>query len=133
MDRDIIKEWLYLAHEDIDSAKLLQAMRPQHREIIVFHCQQAAEKYLKAYLQSNGVTPPKIHELETLCELCANFDSAFDELAAACSILTPFGVQPRYPYEMNLTDGSTAKALQYAEQVSNFSAIVALKNKYGSC
>jgi len=32
--------------------------------------QQAVEKNLKAFLCYNGVIPPKIHVLETLCACC---------------------------------------------------------------
>ncbi|GHT17765.1 hypothetical protein AGMMS4956_21280 [Bacteroidia bacterium] len=126
MDKDVLYDWLYLAAADIDSAKLLQSMRPQHKEIIGFHCQQSAEKYLKAYLFSCGEMPPKIHDLITLCKMCIEFDTTFEALETATSFLTPLGVQPRYPHELNITDGAIAKALQYAEQVSNFPAIVAL-------
>jgi hypothetical protein len=32
-------------------------------EIICFHCQQSAEKYLKAFLFSNDIEPDKTHNL----------------------------------------------------------------------
>ena len=48
--RDLSKEWLDYATKDLASARFLLKMKPQPREIICFHCQQAAEKALKAYL-----------------------------------------------------------------------------------
>ncbi|GHT48627.1 HEPN domain-containing protein [Bacteroidia bacterium] len=130
MDKDELHDWLYLANMDIDSALLLKQMRPQHKEIIGFHCQQSAEKYLKAFLFSHGETPPKTHDLITLCRMCTAFDSTFQALESAVAFLTAFGVQPRYPHELNITDGAIVKALQFAEQVSNFPVILALRNKY---
>jgi HEPN domain-containing protein len=47
MEIETVSEWLYLADADVDSAKLLNELRPQHREIICYHCEQAVEKYLK--------------------------------------------------------------------------------------
>ncbi|GHV66648.1 hypothetical protein FACS1894199_10500 [Bacteroidia bacterium] len=109
MDKEELYDWLYLANEDIDSAKLLQAMRPQHKEVICFHCQQSAEKYLKAYLFSCGTIPPQTHDLITLCRMCIEFDTTFQTLKTATTFLTPFGVQPRYPHELNITDGILPK------------------------
>ena len=43
MEIETVTEWFYLADADIDSAKLLKEMRPQYREIICYHCEQAVE------------------------------------------------------------------------------------------
>ena len=52
-------EWLRIAKMDITAAQQLytQQQNPRHRpiEIILFHCQQGAEKALKAYLVQHGV------------------------------------------------------------------------------
>ena len=52
MDKELVAEWLKHADDDIDTALLLKEMRPQHYEIICYHCEQAVEKYLKGYLVS---------------------------------------------------------------------------------
>jgi HEPN domain-containing protein len=45
--RDLVRDWLAKADLDYRAAeRLLQDEEPL-REIIAFHCQQAAEKYLK--------------------------------------------------------------------------------------
>ena len=50
MDKgDIVKEWLYYANMDVTSADYLMTMIPAPYEIICYHCQQSAEKFLKAY------------------------------------------------------------------------------------
>jgi len=99
MGNNELYDWLYLADADIDSALFLKSGRPQHKEIICFHCQQSAEKYLKAFLVSCQTEPSKTHDLRVLCELCQVQDNSFAELNLMCSYLNPFGVQPRYPHE----------------------------------
>jgi HEPN domain-containing protein len=69
-------------------------------EIICFHCQQAAEKWLKGYRVYMGIAEiPKTHELNKLRDACADFDPRFEEIAEECDFLMQFGVTPRYPDE----------------------------------
>jgi len=72
MDRELVAEWLKFAGDDLDTALLLKEMRPQHHEIICYHCEQAVEKYLKAFLVSKDLMPPKTHDLANLCSLCSD-------------------------------------------------------------
>jgi HEPN domain-containing protein len=53
---DII-EWIQLADDDFDSAKLLNVAVRRYYEIICYLCAQAAEKYLKAYLMYGVLLP----------------------------------------------------------------------------
>jgi len=46
-------------------------------EICCFHAQQAAEKYMKAYLISKNLSFPKTHDLEALLRLCAKENPFF--------------------------------------------------------
>ena len=41
MDKELVAEWFRFADDDIDTVLLLKEMRPQHREIICYHCEQA--------------------------------------------------------------------------------------------
>jgi HEPN domain-containing protein len=59
MDRIIVDEWMKYADSDLAVATILSSHRPLQVEIICFHCQQAAEKALKAYLLSIDHEPPK--------------------------------------------------------------------------
>ena len=64
------REWRLLAERDMSVAEYLAAnMRPTPAEVIAFHCQQAAEKYLKGALVIIGEEPPYIHDLNKLCKL----------------------------------------------------------------
>ena len=67
------------------------------REIIAFHCQQAAEKYLKAFLVSRQIEFPKTHDLEELLELLAPVRPDVVAMLEGIDVLSPFGVKIRYP------------------------------------
>jgi HEPN domain-containing protein len=129
METKVVLEWLYFADADYDSALILNDSYRKHNEIICYHCQQAVEKYLKAFLCYNGVIPPKIHVLETLCALCSDFDSSFNELAKDCAYLSPFAVQARYPLEMEITDTNTKKSLEITQRLKDFQPMVDIKAK----
>ena len=60
---DLVQEWLKKAKQDLDSAKFLSKMKPLPKDIIGFHCQQAVEKCLKAFLVLHDIEPPRSHDL----------------------------------------------------------------------
>ena len=51
---DKAKEWCKIAENVISSAEYLQNMQPSPVEMICYHCQQSAEKYLKWFLALKG-------------------------------------------------------------------------------
>jgi len=63
---------------------------------ICFHAQQAAEKYLKAFLAYHGRPVPNTHDVKRLVEQCVAIDGLFGSLLDAAESLTPFGVEIRY-------------------------------------
>lgn len=87
---------LLVADRDVETAESLAQHSPHLYETIGFHCQQAAEKYLKAALAVHGLPTPFIHDLTSLATSLATqvaFD--FDDVSAA-TILTAFAVKWRY-------------------------------------
>ena len=129
MAHEIANEWFKFADLDLAAAQYLQDMQPQPLEIICYHCQQAAEKYLKGFLIYRGVAePPKTHNLDTLCELCLEYDERFQDYKRACLVLTMYGVQPRYPYEMGIDAHDMKKALDYACQIKNAEPLAEIRN-----
>ena len=60
-------------------------------EIIGFHCQQAAEKILKALLSDAGVRFRKTHEIGALMALLAQAGHALPDRFENLDVLTPFG------------------------------------------
>ena len=127
MDKELVAEWLKHADDDIDTALLLKEMRPQHYEIICYHCEQAVEKYLKGFLVSKEQMPPRTHDLNNLCDLCSNHDHDFLQLQPQCSYLTPFAVQPKYPNELGITSANVEQAIKFALEVKDFGGIMKLR------
>ena len=124
MDNEQVLKWFCFSDMDLDAAEVLLNHHPQHLEIICYHCQQAAEKYLKGYLFSRGVEDiPRTHNLIQLCILCSGEDSRFTDIMKLCSFLTPFAVQPRYPDEIYIDEPIMKKALDYARQIKAFAPL----------
>lgn len=78
--------------------RLHEADEPLY-DLICFHCQQAAEKYLKALLQELGLKVPKTHHLDQLLDLLLPQDGSLRPLRRGLSSLTKFAVDYRYPDE----------------------------------
>lgn len=119
-NREIAKEWFLYAAKDLQSAVYLQGMRPVPVEIICYHCQQSAEKYLKGYIALNGGGIQKIHDLVALNRICRNYDLSFAEIQDDCLNLTDYGVQARYPFNLELNEMDMLLALKSAEQIRDF-------------
>ncbi len=69
---------------------------------VCFHCQQAVEKFLKAFLIANGVEIKKTHNIEYLLAECADFDRDFSGIDPG--ELSDFGVDMRYPGDLYIPD-----------------------------
>jgi len=86
-----------------------------------FHAQQAAEKYLKAYLISKKIYFPKIHDLQALTILCANINPAFTEIVEPALNLSDYAIAPRYPDAFDdLTIDDARKAYKDAITIKSF-------------
>ncbi len=92
----------YKAEEDISAAKTLAADSPPLKNTACFHCQQAAEKYLKALLQELGMAVPKTHVLEDLLNLLLPHEATLVQLKRGLKTLS------RYAVEYIVTPGVSA-------------------------
>ena len=63
---DFIKQWLLKANEDLLVVDKLTEYEIIATSSVCFHCQQAVEKFLKAFLIANGVEVKKTHNIEYL-------------------------------------------------------------------
>jgi len=121
VDAEFVLPWIQKAENDFSSARhLAGTMHPAPAEIICFHCQQAAEKYLKAFLVFHDQEPPKTHDLIELAKQCDNFDADFLRIIPKCEYLLPFAVRIRYPGASDLEDGDMKRALAYASDIIEF-------------
>lgn len=97
-NKDVAKGWILKAENDIDNLTTMMEMG-KALDTACFHAQQAAEKYLKAFLCFNGVGYPKIHDIEELLDSCATIDKRFSDLAEETIFLTDYAVELRYDFE----------------------------------
>ena len=94
----IIHEWRRKADDDLAVAeRLLADDESSFFNAITFHCQQAAEKYLKALLTCWDIEFPKTHMLARLIALVEQRDAALASSLMDAVGLTPYGVELRYP------------------------------------
>ena len=90
-----------------DEALLAEILPSSHvsDEIFGFHCQQAAEKLLKALLSQAGIGYPRTHNLRLLMDLLADSGQPLPTDLSELDILTPYGTLFRYedlPAEVEL-------------------------------
>ena len=119
-NRDVAREWFEIANMDLASAHFLKSMQPIPIEIICYHCQQSAEKFLKGFLALNGEAIIKTHDLVLLNKKCRQYDQPFQVIEEACLMLTDYGVHIRYPYPMDLDESDMKPALKNAEKIGAF-------------
>ena len=108
--------WVRYAEEDLQAARDLAARSPPLRNVVCFHCQQAAEKYLKALLQELGRVVPRTHDLEDLLDLLLPHDATLAPLRRGLQSLTEYAVEFRYP-GVRATTRRMQAALRHAERV----------------
>ena len=70
---------------------------PDLNDQICFHCQQMAEKYLKAFLQQLNLPVPRTHNLDNLLQQLLPHDSSLRSLRRRLVNLSRFAVDYRYP------------------------------------
>ena len=125
---EFVAEWFRFANMDLDTAKhTFETMRPAPLEIICYHCQQAAEKFLKGVLVSFDVEPEKTHDIAKLTAKLKNYLSVPDEFALFERTLTQYGVRTRYPTAISVDEEQTKSAIAHAEKVKQWAESVITK------
>jgi HEPN domain-containing protein len=110
------RRWVQKAESDLKGARQLGGRTPQLHDLICFHCQQAAEKYLKALLQEFGMMVPRTHDLGDLLDLLVPHDATLRRLRRGVIFLTQFAVDYRYPGE-NATKRQADAAIRWTERI----------------
>jgi HEPN domain-containing protein len=118
--KELTAEWVDKAEADFNTAGRERRVRKQpNPDAVCFHAQQAAEKYLKAFLQERGLVFPKTHSLVELLELSLHADTEFELQRSNLVLLDRYAVGYRYPGES--ADGSEAhEAYRTAKSVRGF-------------
>jgi HEPN domain-containing protein len=93
------RAWVKKAEADYRTAKYLARMPVGDHDNVCFHCQQCAEKYLKALMEEAGLPIPRIHDLERLRALLLPIHASLSGLRRGLLFLSAFAVEFRYPGE----------------------------------
>lgn len=117
------KAWMVKAWRDLETARRAATGQPPFYDVAVYHCQQAAEKAMKAFLVHHGKAYEKTHDIEVLVDLAGDVDSTFSKLADAADALTPYATRFRYPNATFAVEPQPAEyneAEQHAQAVYDF-------------
>jgi len=90
-------EWLVRAKEDIETAAFLLTATPPYVRSAVFHCQQAVEKAMKAFLTWHDTPFRMTHNLVELGDSCAAVDANLALAVEQASVLAKYATRFRYP------------------------------------
>ena len=119
MDQET-RQWMKLAEMDYGVAQhLYETYYPKPYEIICYHCQQAAEKAIKAIIMAGGAQGglPKLHDLSFLLNQIRNTVKIEERYYDYADALTPYGVSIRYPNELFLEERHAKEALRMVKEI----------------
>ncbi|MDR1379889.1 MAG: HEPN domain-containing protein [Tannerella sp.] len=112
--KKLVSDWVLSAEKDIKNASII-IEEEDLTTIVAFHCQQAIEKYFKAYILEKGKPLLKIHDLLKLYGIIKEIkDLEMDE--DILSIINEAYIEDRYPGEFGLLPDGTPST----EQVKSF-------------
>jgi HEPN domain-containing protein len=119
--RDLVKAWLIKAQHDLAAARMLSVEPESYLDTAIYHCQQAAEKAIKAFLVFHDQRFDKTHDLRPLIGLAQPLDARFSNFLLAAELLTPYAAMFRYPGDfLEPTREQFDEALSAADNVWRF-------------
>ena len=120
---DSTQRWLTKAFHDLVGARKSSQEDDVSLDVAVYHCQQTAEKSLKAFLFFHSEPIQKTHNLAILLPLCENIAAGFGELKAEAKLLNPLAFAFRYPDDfapLNPTRAQFDEAFEAAQRIYDF-------------
>ncbi len=118
--KELALEWINKAEEDFGFAvSNLAEPEMTYYAQICFHFQQAAEKYLKAFIVVHELEFKKIHDLPELLRICINKDPQLTKLSEESEFLTDYYIETRYPvhWPASITRDDAEKAKQAVSKI----------------
>lgn len=120
-EHDLVRYWLYHVEVDLRCAEVDLAAAPPLTLDACFHCQQAVEKALKAFLVYRDVEFETSHLIAYLLDLCAGQEPLFEELRASAVPLTVYASRLRYPlFDLRVSLERAGQDLDVARRVRQF-------------
>jgi HEPN domain-containing protein len=113
-----VSRWTEKAeHDFLAAGHILDAAGDGLTDVVCFHSQQCAEKYLKALLLYRGVTFPKTHDLRLLWDLLAAEHPLGVEREQVIP-LNRYAIEGRYPGDWEpITEAEARQAFEMAKVV----------------
>ena len=112
-----VRAWLDVAMLDLEVAIRL-AEDPDFARVVVYHCQQAAEKGLKGLLTWHGIRFGRTHDLDMLGSLARPLAPALGPVLDRAVELTPYAWLYRYPPDsLPPLEGETGEAIVVAREL----------------
>jgi len=113
---EYIKRWIKKADHDLGTAIITFTHIPKYKDTIAFHCQQAVEKYLKAYLLKLELPHSRTHDVVFLLEQINKHEKVEQEWFERALELQDFAVEIRYPDQIiELSDKEIRTAIETAK------------------
>ncbi len=88
---ELVQKWLGRARTDLTVARASIDLPRPEPAAACFHCQQAVEKTLKAFLAYRDVEFEWSHAIKYLLSLCVNQDGAFEHFLESVVPLSEYG------------------------------------------
>ena len=120
---ELLRSWLTKAASDLRTARILDTAADGPLDTAIYHCQQAAEKAVKAFLIFHAVTPEKTHDVRKLAVQASGFEPRFNEHIEIAAALTPYAWEFCYPGDLAETYPAREEfdeALQHAQTIYDF-------------
>ena len=117
------KAWMSKAWRDLETARRAVAGQPPFYDVAVYHCQQAAEKAVKAFLVRHGQPYEKTHDIEVLVDIAGEIEPGFRQWADDADSLTPYATRFRYPnatFAVDPLPEEYDEALRQAQSIYDF-------------
>ena len=119
IQQDRVRLYIDKANKDLKTALVLDKNNESFTEAIVFHCQQAVEKQLKAFLVKHNVDFPKTHDLEFLLDEAIAINKSLDQFSELAALFDEYAVEIRYE-EVTIGLSDVSIALQKTEEITQF-------------
>ena len=118
---ELARQWRAKADNDLLNADNNLSSSKVPYDTVCFHCQQAAEKLLKAYLVGQGSTYPITHDLLMILEQILPLEPDAEQLRETLALLAPYAVEIRYPDDEFMPSAEDAtEAREAAQKVRNW-------------
>lgn len=130
-DSRLFFDWLEIAARDLLAARLLMEQK-QCLEIAGFHCQQAMEKSLKAYIIHAAGMLVDGHNVTWLCRQAVKYNPEFRRWLEDCAEMNRLYIETRYPSDDDVHVTPAMLDTYYATAQSLYDFICDLIYEYGA-